>query len=131
MSPSYQTEYLKKYEILFPDISGQDDITVKYEGNGKITGTTRLPKTMIRMRVNGQPKTVILTDENGMFTYKNSKLAKGDMVQIEMKIDGIYTAVKEILIVGLSGNELILQPVSTQDKKSSRAHRFARYGASY
>lgn len=82
---------------------------------------------MLRISVNGIAKTIITTDNEGEFAYKNSKLVAGDIVRVEMKIDGVYTSAKEIVVTGSVDNELTLQPVSTKDKKNSGNYTVTKY----
>ncbi|EUJ22839.1 hypothetical protein [Listeria cornellensis] len=86
-------------------------------GDGKVTGTTLQPNTSIRVQVNRVLKTIIVTDEEGGFTYKNSRLIEGDIVRVEIKVDGLYTGAKEVVVVAPAKNELTLQPVTVKEKK--------------
>lgn len=63
-------------------------------------GTTQLPNTSIRISVNGIAKTIVTTDENGMFTYNSSKFIVGDVIRVEMKANGSYTGAKEVTVMG-------------------------------
>ncbi|MBC2324682.1 Ig-like domain-containing protein, partial [Listeria booriae] len=64
----------------------------------KVTGKTKNPSTSVRISLNGTTKTVITTGADGTFTYNISKLIAGDIIKVEMRVDGAYTVSKEVTV---------------------------------
>lgn len=104
--------YTGAKEIVIAPVANKLTLRPAMEEQKQVEGITQVPKTTIRISVNGVAKTTMITDENGAFTYKNSKLVAGDVVRVELKIDGVYTAAKEVVI-----NKLTLQPVFEKENQ--------------
>ncbi|MBC2321736.1 Ig-like domain-containing protein [Listeria booriae] len=78
----------------------------------KVTGSTKNPNTTIRISINGSAKAVITTDAIGKFIYNNSKLVTGDKIKVEMKIEGIFSASKEVTVTEAEVDTITLHDVT-------------------
>ncbi|EUJ25285.1 glycoprotein [Listeria cornellensis FSL F6-0969] len=81
-----------------PDLSSELTVNPVAASDKKITGSTLKPNTQIRISINGVTKINITTNATGQFTYNNSKLAVGDIVKVEMKVEGVFAVAKEVTV---------------------------------
>ncbi|MBC1574017.1 DUF5011 domain-containing protein [Listeria booriae] len=81
-----------------PDLSKELTVNPVAVSDKKVTGSTLNPKTTIRISVNKAVKSTMITDDKGLFVYNNSKLVVGDVIKVEMKVDGVFVVSKEVTV---------------------------------
>ncbi|MBC1984189.1 Ig-like domain-containing protein [Listeria booriae] len=63
----------------------------------KVTGTATASASL-RISLNGATKSIIAADAEGNFSYNLSKLVKGDVIKVEMKVNNVWAVTKEVTV---------------------------------
>lgn len=68
-----------------------------------------------------QQKTIRTSDAEGKYSYSIGKVNEGDVVKVELRVNGAYSNSKEITVTKAPdlSSELTVNPVAASDKKNN------------